>query len=457
MVSSSPADLVSLSERLTGRLILPGDADYDALRIVLAGDVDHHPAAIARAVSTDDVKAVVNFARDTGMELAIRCGGHSGPGYGSVDGGIVLDLRELTDLRIDPEARLAHAAGGLTAVEVTRAAAEHGLAIGFGDTGSVGIGGITLGGGIGYLVRKHGLTIDSLRSVEIVTADGQVLEADADTHPDLFWAVRGGGGNFGVVTRFTFALHPLTEVVGGILVLPATPEVITGFMEAAANAPEELSTIANVMGCPPMPFVPEEHHGSLVLFALVCWSGETAAAEAVLAPLRSLAEPIADLVRPIPYPEMFPPEEGDYRAIAVGRTMFLDHVDEPMARTILEFLEASDASMKAVQLRALGGAMARVPVDATAFAHREAPILGIVVSFVDEPEDRPRREAWARDFASAIDQGLPGAYVNFIEDGGPDAAHHAYPGATWDRLVEIKARYDPANLFRRNQNVPPRP
>ncbi len=457
MISDSNAALATLSDRLNGRLIQPDDADYETLRVVVSGDVNHRPLAIARARGTHDVVAVVDFARDHDLELAVRCGGHSGPGYGTVEGGIVLDLREMTDLRINPEARLAHAAGGLTAEQVTSAAARHGLAIGFGDTGSVGIGGITLGGGIGYLVRNHGMTIDSLHSVEIVTADGQVVEADADNHPDLFWAVRGGGGNFDVVTRFTYALHPLEQVVGGMLVLPATPAVITGFMDASAAAPEELSTIANVMGCPPMPFVAEEHHGSLVLFAMVCWSGEPDAAEAALAPLRSLAEPLADLVQPIPYPDMFPPEEGDYRPIAVGRTMFLDHVDESMARTILDFLEASDSSMKAVQLRALGGAMARVPADATAFAHRDAPILGIVVSFVDDPDDRPRREAWARDLAAAIDQGLPGAYVNFVEHAGIDGARQAYPAATWDRLARIKASYDPTNLFRRNQNVPPRP
>ncbi len=452
---TNPSSIDELRERLSGDVVTPEDDRYDELRVVMAGDVDDRPAVIARPRDPGDVAAVIAYASESGLELAVRCGGHSGPGYGTTEGGVVIDLREMKDLEIDAERRIAHAAGGLTAIEVTTAAAEHGLAVGFGDTGSVGIGGITLGGGIGYLVRKHGLTVDSLLGAEIVTADGSVLQVDAESHPDLFWAIRGGGGNFGVVTRFTYALHPVEQIVGGFLVLPATPETITGFMQLSADAPDELSTIANVMGCPPLPFVDEEHHGSLVLFAMLCHAGDAEAGEAAMAPFRALAEPLADLVKPMPYPEMFPPEEGEYRPIAVGRTMFLDHVDEGMAATMLEHLAASDSSMKAIQLRALGGAMARVPADATAFAHRAAPIMGIVVSFVDGPDDRPRREQWAADFAAAIDQGLPGAYVNFVEEDSEAGARSAYPGATWDRLRGIKGRYDPTNLFHRNQNVPP--
>ena len=200
------------------------------------------------------------------MELAVRSGGHSGAGHSVTDGGIVLDLSDLKGLDIDVEGRTAWAETGLTAAEVTEALGEHGLAIGFGDTGSVGIGGITLGGGVGYLVRKFGLTIDDLLAAEVVTADGQRLLVDAETHPDLFWAIRGGGGNFGVVTRFKYRLHELPETLGGMLILPATAETVAGFIAAAEAAPDELSTIANVMPCPPMPFVPEEHHGELVIF-----------------------------------------------------------------------------------------------------------------------------------------------------------------------------------------------
>jgi hypothetical protein len=360
-------------------------------------------------------------------------------------------------LEIDASARTAWAETGLTAAEVVTAAAEQGLVIGFGDTGSVGIGGITLGGGIGYHVRKHGLTIDSLLAAEIVTADGELLRVDADSHPDLFWAIRGGGGNFGVATRFLYRLHPAEEFVGGILVLPATAEVVSGFMAAADAAPEELSTIANVMNCPPMPFVPDEFHGQAVVLAMLGWTGERAAGERAMAPFRALAEPIADLLRPMPYPEMFaePEGAGDYRPKAIDRTFFMQRVDLADAQAMIEALNASDAPLRAVQLRVLGGAMARVPADATAFAHRQARIMAVVVSFFEGDNDFSVRRVWVQKLAATLDQGVPGAYVNFLGEAGEEGVHRAYPPSTWDRLAAIKARYDPMNVFRLNQNIPP--
>ena len=441
---------------LTGRVITPADADYDQVRGIMAGGFDLRPAAIVRVANTDDVARVIRFARDAGWELAVRSGGHSGAGHGTTDGGIVIDLRDMKQLEIDPEARTAWAQTGLTAGEVTAAAAEHGLAVGFGDTASVGIGGITLGGGIGYLVRKHGLTIDSVLAAEVVTADGETLTVDADRHPDLFWAVRGGGGNFGVVTRFLYRLQPLEQIVGGILVQPATPESLAGIMAAAEAAPEELSGIVNVMPCPPLPFVAEEHHGSLVLFSMFCYAGDAEAGEQAMAPIRAVAEPLADLVRPMTYPEMYPPEEGggDYHPTAVAKTMFLDYVGVSEARAILEALSASDAAMRVTQLRVLGGAMARVPVEATAFAHRSSRIMAAIAAFHDGPDDRATKEAWVDRLMARLRQGDDGAYVNFVGDEGPERVRAAYPGATWLRLVEVKARYDPTNLFRRNQNIP---
>ncbi|HEY7591496.1 MAG TPA: FAD-binding oxidoreductase [Candidatus Limnocylindrales bacterium] len=442
---------------LSGRVATPDDADYDALRRVADASRDDRPAAIALVESPDDVARVVSVARATGAQLAVRSGGHSGAGHSTTDGGIVLDLRGLKGLEIDAVDRTAWAETGLTAVEVTSAAAEHGLAVGFGDTGSVGIGGITTGGGIGFLVRKHGMTIDSVLAADVVTADGQSLRIDADHHPELFWAIRGGSGNVGVVTRFKYRLQPLAGVVGGILVLPATADTVAGFMAAAAAAPEELSTIANVMNCPPMPFVPEEHHGKLVNLAFMCYAGDAESGQRALAPFRALATPLADLVAPIKYPEMYAgePEDADYRPTATGRTMFLDHVDRATAATMLERLEASDAPMRAVQLRALGGAMARVPADATAFAHRSAPILAVIVSFYEGGADKPRRKAWVEDLSRAIDQGVPGAYVNFLFDDSPESVRRAYPEATRKRLARVKAAYDPDNFFRHNQNIPP--
>jgi FAD/FMN-containing dehydrogenase len=453
---TSNLSFADLATTIKGRMITKEDEAYDDARRVFLGDVDPRPAAIAPAANAADVATVIGFARETGIELAVRCGGHSNAGHSSTDGGLVLDVRELDDLEIDVGGRTMWAGAGLSALEVSTATAEHGLAVGFGDTGSVGISGITLGGGIGYMVRKHGLTIDSLLAAEIVTADGELHLVDSDHEPDLFWAIRGGGGNFGVATRFRYQLQDVRKLTGGLLILPATPEVVEGFMAAADAASDELSAIANIMPAPPMPFLPAEQHGKLVVFAFILHVGDTEAGERAVAPFRALAEPIVDMVRPMPYPEIYPPEDPAYRPTPVQRTMFLDHIGLDEAKMILEYLEASDASLRAAQLRVLGGAMARVPVEDTAFAHRNSRILAVVVNFYDgTAEDRARRQTWADDFASALHQGDDGAYVNFLANEGQARVRAAYPGTTWDRLVGIKQRYDPTNLFRLNQNIPP--
>lgn len=448
-----------LRDEHVGRVIAPDDAGYDEARTVVSGEFDRRPALIARTANATDVSRVISLARETGMEPAVRSGGHTGAGHGTTDGGILLDLRDMKALEIDVEGRTAWAETGLTAGEDATALAAHGLATGFGDTGSVGLGGITLGGGVGHLVRKHGLTIDSLLAAEIVTADGRILQVDDDAHPDLFWAIRGGGGNFGVATRFQFRLHDLPSFAGGMLVLPATAKTIAGFMAAAEAAPEELSTIANVMPAPPMPSVPEAVHGQLVILGMLAYAGHAAAGERAMAPFRALATPIADLVRPMPYPEMFPMDEGngggDHNPTAAARTMFVDAIDGPVAEVILRCLEASDASLRVAQLRVLGGAMARVPRDSTAFAHRRSRIMVNVAASYDGAEDRVSRAAWVDDFAAALQQGDSGAYVNFLGAEGAARVRDAYPAATWDGLVEIKRRYDPGNLFRLNQNIPP--
>jgi len=453
----SPAtiSIPQLRADLKGRVIAPDDAGYNEARTVFSGEFDRRPAAIVRATDATDVSRVVSLARDSGLELAVRSGGHSSAGHSTTDGGIVLDLRDMKALDIDVAGRTAWAETGLTTGEFTTATAAHGLAIGFGDTGSVGIGGITLGGGVGFLSRKHGLSIDSLLAADLVTADGRLLRVDAETHPDLFWAIRGGGGNFGVATRFQFRLHEVDTIVGGILILPATPEVIASFVAEARAAPDELSTIANVMPAPPMPFVPVEHHGRLVVLAILVYAGEIEAGERVVAPFRTLATPIADMVRPMRYPEIYLPEDEAYHPTAVGRTMFVDDIDRGVAETIVEYLRASDASMRVAQLRVLGGAVSRVPDDATAYAHRASRIMVNVAAFYEGSEDRAVREAWVTDFAAALDQGNSGAYVNFLGDEGQGRIRQAYPGSAWDRLAAIKARYDPTNLFRLNQNIPP--
>jgi hypothetical protein len=441
---------------LNGRVIGPDDAGYDEARAVFYGGIDRRPAVIVRVADANDVSRVVALARETGLELAVRSGGHSVAGHSVSDGGIVLDLSEMKGLEIDVERRTAWAQTGLTTGEYTTAVAAHGLATGFGDTGSVGIGGITLGGGVGYLVRKHGLTIDDLISAEVVTADGQLLRVDAETHPDLFWAIRGGGGNFGVATRFRYRLHDVDTIVGGMLVLPATPDVIHSFVAEAEAAPDELSTIANVMPAPPMPFVPAEMHGRLVIMAMLCYGGPTDAGERAIAPFRALAEPIVDMVKPMRYPEIYPPDEGDYHPVASARTMFLDAIDLPVAKTIVDHLQASSAQMAVAQIRVLGGAMARVSAEATAFAHRSSRIMVNVAALYESPDEAALHEPWLSGFAAALRQGEGGgAYVGFLGDEAEARIHEAYPGSTWERLAAIKDRYDPTNLFRLNQNIPP--
>ena len=451
MLSSSS----TLADELRGRVIGPGHADYEDVRTVFYGDADRRPSAIVKVANADDVARAIAHARETGRELAVRSGGHSVAGHSTTEGGIVSDLSDMKMLEIDPVRRTAWAETGLTAGEYTAAAARHGLATGFGDTGSVGIGGLTLGGGVGFLARKHGLTIDDLLAAEVVTADGDLLYADEETHPDLFWAIRGGGGNFGVATRFKFRLHPLESFVGGMLFLPATAEVIASFVAAAEAAPEELSAIANVMTAPPLPFLPEEVHGQMLLMALVAYAGDVAAGERAIAPLRALAEPVADMVRPMSYAEMYPPDEADYRPVAVSKNMFVDSVGLGAAETIVERIQASDAMMAVTQIRVLGGAVARVPTDATAYAHRDSRIMVNVAAMYQNPEERPKHAAWVDGLADELRQDDEGVYVGFLGDEGEERLRAAYPGPTWDRLREVKRSYDPDNVFRLNQNIPP--
>jgi FAD/FMN-containing dehydrogenase len=444
-----------LQADLNGRVITPGDPGYDDARVVFFSGFDRHPAAIVRAADPSDVARVVDLARETGAELAVRSGGHSRAGHGTSDGGIVLDLSEMNAVEVDADSRTAWAQTGVKAGDYTMATGEHGLATGLGDTPSVGLGGITLGGGIGFLVRKHGLTIDDVLGAELVTADGELLRADEGTHPDLFWAVRGGGGNFGVVTRLQLRLHEIDAVTGGMLVLPAGAELITGLVAAAEAAPEELSLIANVMNAPPMPFVPAEHHGKPIVMVQMVYAGDAEGGERAIAPIRALATPLVDMVRPIFYPQMYEGPEGPRPVHAAGTNVLVDSLAPGAAEAILEHLGTATAPMAAAQIRVLGGAMARVPDTATAFAHRGAKLMINVAAMYERPGDGPEHDAWASSLAMAISDGSPASYVGFLGDDGQQGVERAYPPATLERLAEVKRRYDPGNLFRLNLNVLP--
>lgn len=450
----SDAVLTALRQSVTGEVITPDSAGYDAARRVYSGTADLHPAVVVRVADAADVQAVVLAARDTGAELAVRGGGHSAAGHGSTDGGIALDMSALRDIDIDPVAKVATVGAGLTAGDYLRAAGEYGLTTGFGDTESVGIAGITVGGGLGLLSRKYGMTIDALLGADIVTADGRLLSVDADHHPDLFWAIRGGGSNLGVATSFTFRLFDVAEVLGGLLVLPATPQVLAGFVEAAANAPDELTTIVTMLPCPPIPFVPRAAHGSTVLLTQLVYVGDPADGERAIAPFRALSEPLADLISVQPYPALFPPEVAP-RVTAVTRTQFLDSVDETAAGTMIRAVTESPAPMRILQLRVLGGQIARVAPEATAYAFRDKNVVTYLGGFYAGEDNRVETTAWADELVAALDQGDSDAYVNFVGEPGQADVTNCYPPATLKRLATIKKRYDPANVFRRNHNIAP--
>ena len=449
-------DLEAFEAGLRGSIVLPGSVDYDVARQVKSAQYDRRPALIVRAADAGDVARTVELARESGLPLSVRGGAHSLAGFGTNDGGIVLDLGAMKGLLIDPDARTAWAQPGLTAGEYTVAAAAHGLATPFGDTASVGIGGLTLGGGIGWLVRKYGLAIDALLAVELVTADGRQVTASPESHPDLFWAVRGGGGNFGVVTRLQFRLYPVGEILGGALFLPPTPEAIRGLVPVAQAAPEELTTITMLMPIPPMPFVPAEQVGQLSLVVMFVWAGEPEAGQAALEPFRRLATPLAEAVMPMPYPGIYQLfAEAEKRSHGAHRSRFLTTIDDDATNAMLTALASPSSPAAMVQIRILGGAMARVPADATAFAHRNAPVLVVIITPYEDPASGPIHAAWTVALHDALAANDAGVYSNFLEVEGEARIRAAYPGRTYDRLAEIKGRYDPTNLFRLNQNIRP--
>lgn len=454
-VAVGPRDFEALRGALRGRLVRPTDPTYEDDHLVWNAAAQGRPLAIVRAADTGDVATAVGFARRNALELAVRSGGHSLAGHGSGDDTLVIDTRDMRGLHIDLEGGLVWASAGLTAGEVTAALAEHGMAVPFGDTGTVGIAGLTLGGGIGWLARKYGLAIDSLLAAEIVTADGQVLTASATEHPDLFWALRGGGGNFGVVTRFSYRLSPVGEVLGGALFLPPTRDVLRSLVPLAMSAPEELTTIGFVMPIPPLPFVPEEHHGRRSLVLMFVYAGDPASGREAIAPFTAVAEPYAVAAMPMPYPGIYElTKEGGNRHPSTTRSLFLETMPDAVVDTLLSALErAPEGTM--VQLRVFGGAMGRVPVDDTAFAHRTAAVQITLINAFPIPELVEPATAWNRALFEALERMSSGVYVNFLEDEGDERVRAAYPGSTYDRLSAVKRRYDPRNVFHRNQNVRP--
>lgn len=441
---------------LQGTAVLPDNDEYDVARQVKNAMYDRYPAMIVRAATVADVRRTVRFAADAGLDLAVRGGSHSLAGFSTVDDGIVLDMSGMKGLHIDPERRLAWAEPGLTAGEYTQAAAAHGLATPFGDTASVGIVGLTLGAGIGWLVRKHGLAIDALVSVELVTADGRHITASKTEHPDLFWALRGGGGNFGVVTRFQFRLYPVATILGGMLLFEPTRDVLRGLVPIAAAAPRSLTTISLIMPAPPAPFVPESVQGRQVLAVMFAFEGPIDEGQAALEPFRQLATPVAEMVAPMPYVGIYEfYREAEQRSATLHRSLFMDTLTDGAIDAILGHMAAPSHPMAMTQIRILGGRMADVSASDTAFAHRDATVMLLIITPVDDPATAPVHEAWTSDYFQALTPWATGVYANFLEAEGDDRIRQAYPPLTYARLAQVKRRYDPANLFHLNQNIRP--
>jgi FAD/FMN-containing dehydrogenase len=458
-VAPASEQLEALRARLVGELITGEHQQYDTLRQVQEITVDRRPLALVRVADEQDIAAAVRFARDHAYPLAVRSGGHSLARLSMIDGAIIVDLCGMNEVAINPAARTARVQAGATSGDLAGPAHQCGLALSTGDTSTVGMGGLTTGGGIGFMVRKYGLAIDNLLSARVVTADGEIMTASADEHPELFWAIRGGGGNFGIVTEFEYRLAPVSQVLGGELLLPASREVIRGYLEYTASAPDDLTTLANLMHAPPAPHVPSDRVGELVLSILVCWTGSIEAGERALAPLRALARPIADLVSPIPYPRIY--SFTAHQEIRHGwsiRSMFADELSDTTLDAALSAMERANSPYSIIQFRGLGGAMRRVSSEATAFAHRDRRyFVALVGVWLDPGEDPAVHKAWVRSLWEQVRHECLGVYVNFLEeDEGKARILDAYPSATFARLAEIKRRYDPWNFFKFNQNIRPR-
>ncbi len=440
----------------------PEDSGYAAARRVWNGTIDRYPAIIVRPRTPRDVAAAVGFARSHELPLAIRGGGHSIAGHSTCEDGIVVDLAELRHVSVDPALRLARVGGGALLGDLDRATQQHGLAVPAGQVSHTGVGGLTLGGGIGYLMRAHGLTIDSLQSAEVVTAAGEIVNASAEVNPDLFWALRGDGGNFGVVTEFEFALHEVGPLVyAGVLVFPfeRAGEVLRASRDLMSEAPDELSIHEILITVPSHDPFPPALQGRRAVFLVPVHVGGEARARADLAPLRRLG-PAFDLVGPMPYLALQSMIDHDNRA-GLGhysRSHWLAGLEDQLIDALVDRFAQAPSPLAHVITARMGGAVSRVAADATAFRHRDAERLLWIIGYWPDPDDdaAPHRGWVDGVFDSAAPSSTGAVYVNGLEDEGPERIRAAYGEETFARLASLKKRWDPENVFRLNHNIPPR-
>jgi len=455
------ATIAELEGGLRGALVRPGDAAYDDARVVWNAAHDRRPALVVRCAGTADVIRAVEFARSQNLVVAVRGGAHSIAGFSTCDGGIVIDLSSMKGIRVDPASRRAVAQGGATWADLDHETQAFGLAVTGGLVSSTGIAGFTLGGGVGWLMRKHGLAADNLVGADVVTAAGELVHTSADEHRDLFWALRGGGGNFGVVTSFEYRLHPVgPQVLAGAIFYPGQEarQILTRWRDLTSTMPDELTTAVSLMTAPPVPFLPESAHGTRIATILGMYAGPAEAGEDAVRPLRSLGTPIADLMGPLPYVGMqtlldplWTPGAHNYFTSAFTEISNGDAVE-----ALLRGHESTPTPFSEIHLHHLGGAFARVPAGATAFSQRGAGYLCNVITRSPDNEGFDEYVAWARSMRDEIAKhGNGSAYVNFTSEPGEDKVRASYPDRVYDQLVQVKDRYDPTNLFRLNQNIRP--
>jgi hypothetical protein len=460
MATTSFKDMPAEGGSFPGGLLRPGDDEYDEARKVWNGAIDRRPALIARCASAADVAAALRLGRERDLPLAVRGGGHSVAGLCVNDDGLVIDLSPMRAIEVDPGARTARAGGGVLWGELDAATQAHGLATVGGVVTHTGIAGLTLGGGIGWLMRRHGATVDNLLAADVVTVDGELVRASEDENPDLFWGLRGGGGNFGIVTSFEYRLHDVgPTILGGPLyfALEDGPEVLRFYRDFIADAPDELTTILNLRPAPPLPFIPQEFHGQPVVAVAVCWAGELERGRAVLEPLRRCATPLVDAVTPRPYVDLQQlfnpavPHGWHYR----WRSWELPPLTDAAIDTLVDRAARITSPRSYIIVFQLGGAVARG--DDTAFAQRDAAHdVNINAVWLERDPEADRHVQWVRDTYAALEPHSGGrVYVNFLEDEGQDRVRAAYGPARHDRLKALKRRYDPDNLLRGNQNISP--
>ncbi|HEY7968051.1 MAG TPA: FAD-binding oxidoreductase [Solirubrobacteraceae bacterium] len=456
-MSVDPGALEGLRAAIRGEVVAPGDAAYDEARAVWNGMIDRRPALVARCAETADVVAAVNFARDQGLVVAVRGGAHNVAGNATCDDGLVIDLSPMKRVVVDGDARTARAGGGLTWGDFDRATQAAGLATTGGLVSTTGIAGFTLGGGVGWLMRRHGLACDNMIGAEVVCADGRVIEASGD--PELLWGLRGGGGNFGVVTEFEFALHPVSTVLGGLVAWPLerARDVLRFWRSWTASPPEELCTLAAILYGPPEPFIPPELHGAPII-AIACFHTDPeGSAQADVAPLREL-EPPVDVLSPMPYTvvqSLFdasaPPGLRSY-----WRSSYMNEISDEAIDVLLGHAGSLPFPMGAVHIHQLGGEMARVGETDTAYGNRSASFLTNFLGVWPDPAQDSDNIAWVRAISDAMaPHGTGARYVNFLAEEGEAGVRSSYDADTFARLQKLKARYDPENFFHLNQNIPP--